>query len=80
MQAQQKQQGGSAGYLCVCSRMQRAMRNVRGCATPFPPTPPGEPTVTETEDGGKRYVKSTGVFSGIELHMQAGGRQALVQQ
>ncbi|KAG1678758.1 hypothetical protein FOA52_012798 [Chlamydomonas sp. UWO 241] len=30
----------------------------------------GEPTVTENEEGGKRYIKSTGVFSGIELHMQ----------
>jgi hypothetical protein len=25
--------------------------------------------VDVTEDGGKRYIKSTGIFSGLELHM-----------
>lgn len=29
----------------------------------------GEPQVDVTEDGGKRFIKSTGVFSGLELHM-----------
>lgn len=31
--------------------------------------PPGEPTVDVTEDAGKRYIRSTGVFSGVELHL-----------
>lgn len=29
----------------------------------------GEPQIEVTEEGGKRYIKSTGIFSGLELHM-----------
>ena len=29
----------------------------------------GEPQLEITEEGGKRHIKSTGIFSGLELHM-----------
>ncbi len=29
----------------------------------------GDPTVDVTEDGSKRTIKSTGLFSGVELHL-----------
>lgn len=30
---------------------------------------PGEPQISVTESEGKRYIKSTGIFSGLELHL-----------
>lgn len=36
---------------------------------PAPCAPAGNPQVVTTEADGKRTIRTTGVFSGIELHM-----------